>query len=305
MRACTYRWARYDEVVRFGPTLSIVAILSACGSDESTSPPPGSNETPVPDASSPSTPVTDSGSPTTPPTESGTTPVDPCVGRKVCDSFEGTDLAPTWKKRTNNGTISISNTRAFTGKQSVKFVTNQVTYQQAYIVADGAPLFPLAENILYGRMMVWLETPAAENVHWTMLSGDGPVPNQNNVNAFYRYGGQPQGKYNLLGNYDTTSKKTDCWQHSESKMPLNKWTCFAWKLDGVNQELHISMDGKPVTDLDVVKKGQGCIGNDFNGQWLAPKFTSTTLGWESYQADVGHTMYIDDVILDSAPVACP
>jgi hypothetical protein len=65
------------------------------------------------------------------------------------------------------------------------------------------------------------------------------------------------------------------------------------------------MDGVALADLHVTNKGQGCIGNDLGGAWLAPTFSTAALGWESYQQDVGHTMYIDDVILDVAPIACP
>ena len=224
----------------------------------------------------------------------------------MCDSFEAADFAKTWTKKLKNGTVEISTDHAFTGTHSAKFKTNAVAYQQAYLEASSAPLFPLATNILYGRMMVWLDTPAANKVHWTMISGDGPVAGKPNIKtAFYRYGGQPQNGDDLLGNYDTDGASTDCWQHSKTKMPIGKWTCFAWKLDGVSQELHIAMNGTPVADLDVIKKGQGCLGNDLGGQWLAPTFKSTTIGWESYQQDVGHTMYIDDVILDTAPVDCP
>lgn len=291
-----------QRVAVLAATLTVFSILYACGSDDS-SPTRRSNETP--DADTPTAPVADSGSPPVVVEDAGAPTTDPCAGRKVCDSFEGGSLGSAWKTRTNNGKVEVTTEKAFTGMHAVKFTTNQVSYQQAYIVNEGAPLFPLATNILYGRMMVWLDTPAAENVHWTMLSGDGPVANKSNVSAYYRYGGQPQGKYNLLANYDTKNANTDCWQHSETKMPIGKWTCFAWKLDGVSQELHIAMDGKPITDLDVIKKGQGCIANDLGGQWLAPTFSSTTLGWESYQADVGHTMYIDDVILDTSPVDCP
>jgi hypothetical protein len=155
-------------------------------------------------------------------------------------------------------------------------------------------------------MMVWLETPAANGVHWTMLAGDGPVPSRSGVRASYRYGGQWGGK--MMANYDTSGASTDCWQHSETAMPIGKWACVTFRLDGKANVMELAMDGKAVADLRVDQKGQGCLGHDLGDVWLGPDFSSSaraSVGWESYQMDVGHAMYIDDVVLDDAPIACP
>src|SRR5205085_117509 len=125
----------------------------------------------------------------------------------------------------------------------------------------GAPLFTTqttASTTLYGRMMVWLENPAADGVHWTMIGGEGPVPNKTNVRAFNRYGGQHQGK--LMANYDTSGASSDCWQHSQTVMPIGKWVCVTWKLSSPTNDMHFSMDGKDIGDLTVGTQGQGCIG---------------------------------------------
>jgi hypothetical protein len=151
--------------------------------------------------------------------------------------------------------------------------------------------------------MVWLENPAADGVHWTMLNASGSVPGHSGVTAYVRYGGQLAGK--LMANYDTSGASTDCWQHSATVMPIGKWVCFAWRFHGQTNEMELWMDGTELTDLHVSGSGQGCIGNGLGGQWLAPTYTSASLGWESYQQDVGHTMYVDDVVLDVASVGCP
>jgi len=52
-------------------------------------------------------------------------------------------------------------------------------------------------------------------------------------------------------------------------------------------------------------QGQGCIGNELNGQWLAPTFERMYLGLESYQQDPAREAWIDDVILDDEPIGCP
>ena len=241
---------------------------------------------------------------------------DPCVGRNVCDGFEGATAgsapAAPWKVEVNGaGTVSVSTTRAFRGTKSVKITTPTAAYQKAFLVTSGAPLFPAAQGTLYGRVMMWLEggaQAAGNDVHWTLIEASGPVPNQTNVNAFYRWGGQYQTSTppnDIMANYDTSGKATDCWDHSKERTPLNKWACWSWKFAGPTNELELAIDDKVVADAHVVNKGEGCLANDLAGVWAAPAFTKTGLGWESYQQDPGHTMYLDDVILDDKPVACP
>ncbi len=287
----------------FGP-------VAACGGDEvSGSPAPG----PASSDDAGSTPGADVGSA---PTDAGTKPppgdatgeaaVDPCAGRTICDSFEsaavgGPPGAP-WKLTLNGGTAVVSTARAFTGSRSLKLETTAATYQRAMITAEGAPLFPLAQNVLYGRMMVWLENAAGNNVHWNMITGAGPVPGHPNVFGTYNYGGQ-LGTY--LANYDTRNANTDCWKHSKSSMPIGRWACFAWKLDGPNNAMRLSTEAGELADMHVLNKGEGCLGHDLGDVWIAPAFTTMRVGWESVQTDPGHVMYIDDVIFDDTPVSCP
>jgi hypothetical protein len=51
----------------------------------------------------------------------------------------------------------------------------------------------------------------------------------------------------------------------------------------------------------------GCIGDDLNGQWLAPPaFQSLYLGWERYQAAGNdRNLWVDDVVVSAERVGCP
>ena len=264
-----------------------------------------------PDAATPTTTPQPGSTPVDAGVDTGINAGDPCTGRLVCDSFEDRTVggAPgtAWKVETaTGGTVTVSDTRAYgSGKRSVKLTTPTATYQRAMMVMTGGPLFAAAstaKTTLYGRMMVWLETPAANGVHWTMLAGEGPVASKPGVRASSRYGGQQMGR--MMANYDTSGAKSDCWQHSATVMPTGKWACFAWKLAGPKNDMTLAMNGKDITDLQVGEKGQGCISHDLTDVWLPPTFERAALGWESYQQDLGHTMYIDDVILDDQPIAC-
>ncbi len=277
-----------------------VFVVGCASTDESTparhtTTPAGDDGGAPPDASA--------SPPPPPPADAG----DPCAGRRVCDSFEsdavGMPPGAPFSGTPNAGTVVVSDARAHSGAHSVKVSTSSAPYQSALFTTKGAPLFPLPSNELYGRMYVWLENPAADGVHWTMLNASGAVPGHTGVTAYVRYGGQLAGK--LMANYDTTGASTDCWQHSATVMPIGKWVCFAWRFHGQTNEMELWMDGAELTDLHVSGSGQGCIGNGLGGQWLAPTFATASLGWESYQMDAGHTMYVDDVVLDAASVGCP
>jgi hypothetical protein len=280
----------------------VLAPLAACSDDSGTlsgGPRMNVDGGPGVDASKP---VVDAAPP---PMDAAPNP-DPCVGRAICDSFESTADGAVpgmpWKLSGNTGTATVSTTRAFRGTHSLKLTTTSAQYQRAMITTNAAPLFPLAQNVVYGRMMVWLENAAAHDVHWNMIRALGPIQGKPGVDGSYNYGGQLD---ELLANYDTNGASTDCYKHSQKGMPIGKWVCFAWKFDGTKNDMHLYSDGGEITDMHVTNTGDGCVNHDFGDVWIAPMFTSASVGWESVQNDAGHTMYLDDVIMDSSPIVCP
>src|SRR5882672_2071408 len=164
------------------------------------------------------------------------------------------------------------------------------------------PVFPVPGNGFFGRMMMYATQAPADVVHWTIVQGEGPVPGKNITNAVYRYGGQ----YNLrfMANYDSGPAKSDCWHHSKTTIPLNKWACVEWQFDGPTNTLRFWLDGQAITDLTVVGKGDGCIAHDTMDNWYAPTFSALRLGWEHYQLGPGE-LWIDDVVVDGKRVGCP
>lgn len=229
-----------------------------------------------------------------------------CAGALICDDFEsytGKPGAP-WTVSINNGAVAIDTTKFRSGKQSVKFSTTGVnTYQRAYIGLEGAP-FPVANNAFYGRMMIFATSAANDGVHWTMIQAEGPVAAQGITNAQVRYGGQQMKS--LMANYDSTGKKSDCWQHSATKMPEGQWACMQWYFDGKTNTQKFWLNGKAIDDLTVMDEGSGCVNNETNGKWYFPQdFAKAYVGWESYQKDDAREVWIDDVALGSQPIDCP
>ena len=240
-------------------------------------------------------------------------PADPCAGRLVCDDFEksitGAKPDKPWNVMTSKGTALIDETRAYSGKRSVKVsidaTTSTDTYRRAMLAITGAPLIPLTDDTVYGRFMIWTDRIPDKSVHWTFAHGDGPL---GTLSATYNYGGMG----GLMANYykNSSPSPTDCWQTKTQTFPTSKWSCVAFKFDGKNAEMRFWLDGTEIPELHVVgmtKTDATCTVKGVDGRWLAPEFKNISVGWESYQHDVAgaHTAWIDDVILDSKAIPCP
>jgi len=238
--------------------------------------------------------------------QAGSGSADPCAGTLICDDFEKYTGKPgtPWTVSTNNGAVAIDTTKFRSGKQSVKFSTTGANnYQRAFIGLEGAP-FPVANNAFYGRLMIYATSAANDGVHWTMIQAEGPVAAQGVTTAQVRYGGQQMKS--LMANYDSSGKKSDCWQHSATKMPEGQWACMQWYFDGKTNTQKFWLNGKAIDDLTVVGQGSGCLNHDLNDTWYFPQdFTKAYVGWESYQKDDAREVWIDDVAIGAQPVPCP
>ncbi|WP_437278180.1 hypothetical protein WME90_44320 [Sorangium sp. So ce375] len=252
----------------------------------------------------------------------------------LCDGFESYegqaangDKLGKWTVYTAmaGSTVSVDTEKAYSGAKSIKVTTPASTgdsnYKSAMIkfTDAGAPL--TAENVIHGRMMMFLEAAPTGDVHWTIIDGSGTIPDSDFMGkpyaAQYRYGGQHPvaAGSQLMANYDTpgfwsdpkTGPETDCWNHAAETTvaPVGKWSCVEFSFDGPKNEMRFKLDGKELTDLTVTGTGQGCANKVENYEWTAPAFDSIGLGWESYQADATRTMWIDDVVIGTEPIGCP
>jgi hypothetical protein len=228
-----------------------------------------------------------------------------CAGALFCDDFEaytGTPAAPWTVKKNAQGAVSIDGAQHKSGTKAVKLTTSgAAAYQQAFISIDKP--FPIASNAFYGRMMIYATKAANDGVHWTMIQGEGPATSQGITRADVRYGGQHQ--QTLMANYDSTGKASDCWQHSQTKMPEGKWACMEWYFEGATNTQKFWLDGKAIDDLTVMGQGQGCVSQGTEGKWIFPTFEHLHLGWESYQTDDAREVWIDDVAIGTTQIGCP
>lgn len=253
--------------------------------------------------------------------------MDPCGEALVCDDFEGhapgSKPGSPWSVLISQGaqaTVTVDSTRAHSGLRAVKVAAPAATgYQSAMLAYQGSKL-PVADNVLFGRMMFWLDSAPQGMVHWTFIDGYGLVPGKN-YHAFYRYGGQQPitegGAFTgnqLMANYETPDTyqnppvgiASDCWLHANKKVvPTGRWACAEWRFDGAANRMQFWLDGVELTDLAMNGKGQGCGGQSADFTWTAPTFERIDVGWESYQPDSARTMWIDDLAIGRKRLGCP
>ncbi len=239
-----------------------------------------------------------------------------------CDGFEddapGQPPAAPWRDETGSSgaLVRVDEARAFSGRRSVHVLAPKgAAYRRGYFAVHQPPVFPAAAAELYGRVMVWLaEAPRARGstVHWTMVQGEGRS-RDDTFNSLYRYGGQHQQGLGLMANYETTPPvRSDCWQHSARRLPVQRWVCVEWRFRVASNEMQLWLDGEEVPELHVVDRAQGeqsgCLASEaLGGQWLAPPaFQSLYLGWERYQDTLNdQDVWLDEVAVGQSRIGCP
>ncbi len=209
-----------------------------------------------------------------------------------------------------NGSASVDTEHAYSGNNSVHLSTpGDTDFEHAFITLEGAPYFPVPENVFFGRMMIYLTETPQNTVHWTMIQGLGTmVPGYPDLTeAVYRYGGQINGD-ELMANYDTQpGRLSDCAQRSQTTMPLDTWTCVEWRFDGKLKELDFWMDGTLDEALSVRQMANdtgGCQNQDWSGIWEPPTFSSIGVGFQHYQQGGGE-IWIDDFAIGAEKIGCP
>lgn len=233
---------------------------------------------------------------------------DACAGRLFCDDFEeGTvgagPLAP-WKARVNGGQAKYDDSKAVSGKRSMKLSQSAGSNGRAMLALEGAPAFPLKKNVLFGRFMFFTDKPPTPGIHSTFLWAEGKYMG---ADTKYTYAFHDK----LLAVYFRSTKpSTECWQHKlGSELPTGKWQCMAYELNGETNEMRFALGPQDIPELHVVgstRTTADCVDKNVDPVWHAPSpFTAVVLGWENFGQDVARDTWIDDVVVDDEPVACP
>jgi hypothetical protein len=231
--------------------------------------------------------------------------VDPC-GARLCEDFEryraGDPPAGPWSVQASPGErVVVDGARAWSGSKSVLVRHTGTAHDFAYLQL-GQPVLPLPGNDLHGRLMLFVSR-VPPSLHWDNVRATGPRPDGHE--AQYNVGGQKQ---KLLTNYEPH----DCWRDSQLPFPTGRWVCLQWQFDGARagadggtrNELRVWFDGQPAADATVQRFGDGCVDHT-RSEWIAPRFETLSIGWEQYRQSDVIEMWVDDIAIGDAPIACP
>jgi hypothetical protein len=231
-------------------------------------------------------------------------------GALLCDGFESyaspADLAAAWTPMTTAATMTVDGTKAWRGTKALH-IKGAAGMPSAVIVKEGAPLFPIAGNVMFGRVMLWLAATPSGGYHWNSIQSAGTIPTSN-LYGKYGWGGQ-NGK--VLAGYTVRTTPSgaasvDCSKPSAMAFPTQRWACVEWEFDGNKNEMHLWFDGALLADADIVGQGTRCVnGGDLGKPWTAPTFANLILGWQQYQASTGPLeLWMDDVAVGATRMGC-
>lgn len=218
------------------------------------------------------------------------------------DDFESYELGSPpgtpWLSE-GDGLIEVDKTRSMSGTKSIHFITGEGYSERGFIKLVKDPFFPLEGNEIYGSVNFWVNDASPDGIHWTMIESRGQVTNHD-FSAMIRYGGQHAGKF--MANYDTDGIATDCWQHSQTKLPEKEWFNIKFYFNGNENVMKFWLNDQPIEDLTVKSKGEGCLGDENDGLWSFPQIEEVLFGWVDYQSGGGEReLWIDDIILSRKP----
>jgi hypothetical protein len=240
----------------------------------------------------------------------------PCpAGALLCDDFEkyasAADLSAAWHVTATTATVQVDATKAFKGKQALHISAPGGSMHMGVIAKDGAPLFPIAGNAFYGRMMMWLSQYPSGGAHWNNVQSSGLLPNSTQT-AKYAWGGDGTlgavtAGYTIRNTPDAGTAMFDCYKQSTTPIPVQRWVCVEWKFDGVADEMHYYLDGQPLTNADVIKTGGVCVTPPPpGGTWAAPVFANLSLGWvQPNPTTAAIEMWLDEVAIGTQRIGCP
>lgn len=213
----------------------------------------------------------------------------------VCEDFED-GKADGWSPLVDG--MTIDTLHASSGKYALS-LNIPANGRGGFITRKGAPLFPLVNKTMWGRVMVWFDS--ISDGHTDIIRGQSASAGNPQYNV-----GEQHGAYML--NYYNGSSATDCWARPKAPtptgVPLHKWMCWEWSFDSGTNSMQFFVDG---TLYRAVKTtGDGCLSG--NGAWVAPQdFGSVGVG-----ASIAETrptvmqLWIDDVAIGTEQrIGCP
>jgi hypothetical protein len=236
-----------------------------------------------------------------------------------CDNFEsyptagvtnGTTLGP-WKASVTagNGAVTIDTGKAFSGTRSLKVHINAGSAGGGQLRTKASPIFSPIRPQLYGKFRMYLQPGAGTSNHWTMFGAAGtvqpgvPLAGHHVTYLFSAFNENGNNRFGEVFYDDQTAQ--DCWHHSTQLMPTGRWACVGFAVNGPQIQYRVFLDGQPVPTLSLNNTGDGCLNAAATAPWYGPSFDEFYIGALSFHPmSAPLDLWIDDVVLDTNPVAC-
>jgi hypothetical protein len=195
----------------------------------------------------------------------------------------------------------VDTTHAYSGTKALHF-HGTVNHDEAYVIAQGAPVFPVASDTLFVRFMMYIErwsigNPMHNRLVW--VGSSGALTNQDATGyAMETYNGIGVERI-ASGHFRTTL------QHLTDASNLGKWLCWEMEIDnkggpiptGTGTALpHLFREG---TELSLAISGN-------KDNWNAVPFNLLQFSLFAYQSDTAPADYwVDDIAMSSKRIGCP
>jgi hypothetical protein len=165
---------------------------------------------------------------------------------------------------------------------------------------------------VYGRLMMYI-AESGTSVHWTFFGVQGPAePSAPLAGSYASYimSSLPSDGVNTYSFVDGLAGGPDfqdCWARGETPMPTGQWTCVSFEMDSLERRLRMYVDGDPNPIVAVDDTGQGCVSPVAGDSlWYGPEIEDLFVGtWSFHPMQAPLEIWIDDLVVDTAPVACP
>ena len=247
----------------------------------------------------------------------------PCDGVAFCEQFDdytetslvdGQTFGPWRAALSESGaTMDLDGTHTISGDAALHVVLDQGATSGGRLFTEGdVPLLADPPTHVYGRMMMYIAQNGT-SIHWTFFGVQGgaePASPQAGNYASYIMSSLPRdgvNTYSFVDGLDTGSGYQDCWAQGMTEMPTDEWTCVAFEIDSLGRHLRMYKDDGADPIVSVDETGQGCVApTPGDSTWWGPVIDQLFVGgWSFHDMDAPLELWIDDVIVDTAPVACP
>jgi hypothetical protein len=251
---------------------------------------------------------------------------DPCQTALFCEKFDDyagvTAIAnqqkfgPWHAALTTGASMDLDGVHKVSGVGALHVHIDNTVTAGGRLFSDGAqPIFASKPTHVYGRMMMYID-PNGTSIHWTFFGVNGNAePSSLAVgrNAQYILSSLPKSGvntysfvYGLAAMGGDGDGYHDCSSQSSTSMP-SAWACISFEMDSVARKLRMYKDGAANPILSVDDHGTACVAPTLVASpWYGPSITQLFVGaWSFHPMNAPLDVWIDDLVVDTKPVACP